>query len=66
MNSELTPSVAKAAHWLDQMIATTPYGEVSITFRLHEGRTPIEERAVNVKLRHEPSKKPLLTSASKR
>lgn len=50
---KLSPIVADAARWLEQTIATTPHGEVSITFRLHAERPPLEERTILSRIKHD-------------
>jgi len=50
---ELSPIVAAAAQWLEESIATTPHGEVVLTFRLHADRAPIEERTVLSRQKHD-------------
>lgn len=49
---EVSPVVADAAQWLDKMIESTPHGEVSITYRLHADRAPLEERHVLTRVKH--------------
>jgi len=43
--------VSGAAAWLQWAAENTPYGEVSVLIRLHDGRPPIIERTVTEKLK---------------
>jgi len=49
----LSPLVSAAAQWMEEAIATTPHGEVTVTFRLHADRAPIEERTVLSRQKHD-------------
>lgn len=51
---ELPERVAETALWLAEAIATTRFGEISVTYRVHEGRDMIEERGVTTKVKHAP------------
>ncbi len=54
---EVSPIVAAAAQWLEETIEATPHGEVTLTFRLHADRAPIEERTVLSRTKHAESGK---------
>ena len=44
--SNLRPEIIAAAAWLQSAIDSTPYGDVSLTFKLHDGRPAVEERQI--------------------
>jgi hypothetical protein len=47
----LRPEIAEAAAWLQAAIDGTPYGEVCLTFRLHEGREALQERTQTARIK---------------
>ncbi|MGD9938756.1 MAG: hypothetical protein AB7T74_03020 [Clostridia bacterium] len=40
----LRPEIIAAAEWLQEAIDATRFGEVALTFRMHEGREALQER----------------------
>ena len=46
-----SPDIPGAAAWLQWAAGETPYGEVAVLIRLHEGRAPIIERTRTEKLK---------------
>lgn len=53
MTVDVSPIVAEAARWLEARINDTPHGEISLTFRLHADRAPLEERTILSRTKHE-------------